>query len=790
MKVIFPFLLLFLLIDSAFADQVTGRLINNKTGEPITFAQVFVQEGESILGTVSNDDGFFTLKSSGVIEGPLMIQSIETGKVSYGKISTSAQKSLILGDILLEVKVTDLARVEVRGDIGVTQIEPQKITYATENLISQIGGTAGDILKLMPSVAMGGSPNHNRDIRFRGLGNGYTLVLINGRNVGVNGNNRETVLDMIPASQIESIEILSQPGADVQADGMNGVVNIILKKNAQLGTSGSAFVSIDRLGGYDANISLNQKSGPLQVMASFEKLRRSADKTELGFQRKFDKSGNLLEIIPIDKIENKQFDNTMGRVNLGYQSGKQWFIEGEYLVGKQSEDKSKIENNKTLDPSGNFKKGTIREEDELKDLIFHNAFLRTKKTWENGMQMDFGLNSNIGSESKFKTREDFTMLPDGQVDESKASKVQRESESISFSNYNPYFNFSKKVNNYLSLKTGYQGFIISRESDRLIEDYKANENTWVVNGTNRNNFFVQENTHGVFMVSDYIRNNWKVTLGYRQEMTSLTSQSITDTVFNGGSSYFIALPNAKAIYTLSENQYLTASIGRRVRRPGFQDLNPFTEIKDITEIKQGNPNLQPELAWAYELGYFKQIKWLNVGANVFYRDITNLIQKNFSTLEDGTIVERPENLSAAYTYGYELLLGMKPTSWWNINLNYSNFESQIRAAGSFEGDAIKDQFEWTAKAISDMQLPWKMSLQLSANFVGPKASSQETETKLWFADFGLTKTVAENGMAILRVTDVFDTISKVRTKDTGTVLEEKREDTPGQIVSLGFKWNF
>lgn len=772
------------------ADQITGRLVSKKSSEPIAYAQVFIEGGTETLGTLTNEEGFFTLKSADKIMGELIVQSLETGRIFYGIVSTESEKNLVLGDIALELTVTELAQVEVRGDIGVTQIEPQKITYATSDLLSQAGGTAGDILKNMPSVAMGGSPNHNRDIRFRGLGNGYTLVLINGRNVGIKGNNRETVLDMIPAAQIESIEILSQPGADVQADGMNGVINIILKKNAQLGTSGSVFVATDNLGGYDANISLNQKKGRLQVMGSLEQLRRQADKTEVGVRTRLKNDGSVNEIIPIDKFERKRFENTTGRLNLSYESGKQWFFEGEYLHGKQAEDKDKTENNRTLDPNGNFKKGTFRDEVENKNLVFHNAFFRAKKIWNNGLQLDMGLNTNLGKESKFELREDYFLKMDGSTDLTKVPKSQRENEQIRNKTFNPHLHLMKRFSANLSVKVGYQGFLVERNSKRLTEDFKPDENQWVVNGTNRNEFSVWENTHALFLASDYFTGRWKLSLGYRHELTRIRSQSLTDTLFSGNSQNSLPLPNLKANYTLSENEYFTASIGRRVRRPGFQDLNPFTEIKDITEIKQGNPGLQSELAWAYELGYFRQFNWFNVGLNAFYRDIDNLIQKNITTTAEGIILERMENLSSAFTYGYELLVGMNPTPWWSLNLNYSNFESEIRTTGVFEGDAIKDQFEWTFKAINDLILPAKINFQATANFVGPKASTQESENMLWFVDMGLGKTIAKRGHANLRVSDVFDTLRKVRTKNAGTTIEEKTEDTPGQIVSLGFKWTF
>lgn len=595
---------------------------------------------------------------------------------------------------------------------------------------------------------------------------------------------------MIPASQIESIEIISQPGAEYQSDGINGIVNIILKKNYEIGTSGSVQFIADSQDGYNGNLTIQNKTGPLQFTASYEKLNRQANKNDTGFQNKLNEDGTIKESISINKDEIKRFDNETARLNVKYQAPKQWILEGEYIYGKQEESKVKEEINLTTNPDGSFKKGQNRLEDENKELIFNNAFVKASKIFNNESELEFSLNTNLSEEGKFKLRNDFNTTENGSRVESANPKRQRETETATFVNLYPSAHYKFNFKNNSVVKVGYQGFIINRESQKTREDFDFDNSTYELKPDNANDFRVLEQTHAFFITSNWDYKKFSFTAGLRQEITNIESKSVVDSLDLGFGDYAITLPNAKVTYKPNDYSYFTASIGRRIRRPGYNDLNPFREIKDLTEIKEGNPDLQPEKAWSYELGYFRQLNKVNYGINVFFRDIHDLIQKSVTTIDNDVILEKPINLNGAYTAGIEFIAAANPKPWWNINFNYSRFYSEIKDADNFDGDAIKDQTAYTLKAINDFKLGKKTTLQLVGNLVGPKASTQETEDIIYFVDLGLERTFLENGRFILRLTDAFDTLKKVKTKNAGSVIEEKVENTPGMIFSAGLKWNF
>lgn len=790
MKIRRGLLIVFLVLISSITIAQNGSLIGtvvDKNGAPLEFVNVAVHD--SAIGAVTDKNGVYKIEN--LRAGSYTIVASYLG---YSRLARQVQISngrQIKLDFELQERSTELQEIQIVSKVGATEIKPQKITYTANELPSQAGGSAGDVLKNMPSVAMGGSPNHNRDIRYRGLGNAYTKVLINGRNAGATGNNRETVLDMIPATQIERIEILSNPSADVQSDGINGVVNIVLKKGTPVpGPAGSLSFIVDNQDGYNGSAQLVQSWEKVQISVGIDQLKRSADKTESKKITKFNDDGSVKETSDIQKDEIKSFQNTGARVKVNYSPGKKVNFSAEYLYGHQNEAKEKDELNLSYDSNGEFKKGTNRLETEDKGFGFHNLIFQSNlKLGDYGL-LQASFNTNLSEEEKNKLRKDYKTSIEGIAQVLDDPKRQSEYELKAKDAYFPAISYQYRKDAF-QIKGGYQGFLTTFNSEKTVSDFNFDDNVFVTSPDNKNTFQVQENVHAFYGLFKWYKNKWNIEGGLRYEVADVGSESSVDSIPKGEGDYQLPLPNLNVQYKIDEKSYLTFSWGRRVRRPAYQDLNPFIEIKNLNEIKRGNPSLNPEDAWAYEVGYLRKFKIFDIGVNGFYRDINNLIQKNKYEDADGYIVEEPVNLNGAKVYGVEVLSNLQPAEWWSLNVNYSRFFSEIKDEDSdFDGDALKDQTDWTGKIISDFSLPANFTLQLAGNIVGPKVSSQKTEETIWSVDAGIQKTFLQNGTFVLRVIDVFDTLGKTKTETTGNQFSEQIENTPGQIISAGLKWNF
>ena len=782
---IFLFLIICSTISFAQKGQLNGQIINSN-GQEVAFASVAVKKTKA--GVIANEKGEFSLNN--ISPGKHIILVTMVGYESANQeIEILADKPTEIKIQLLETANT-LQEVNVVGNIGITKVKPQTIQYASKDLISQNGGTAGDILKAMPSVAMGGSPNHNRDIRFRGLGNGYTQVLINGQPTGVSGNNRETVLDLIPANQIERIEILANPTADIVSSGVNGVVNIVLKKGVPstklYDAVGKANFTADHLGGYNGGVSLNGRAKNLVIGANFDRLYRIVENNSNGDIFKFNNSGEKTENQYQNKSEIKRFTNNTAKGFLGY-NVKGWDFYSEYLYGDQTEDKEKVETTTVFDASNKFKSGKHVIAPESKHVYFHNPSARiTKNLGKHEFQLTY--NYNRSGEDKTQDQQEYGALETSEPVLNKVPKMQRVDDRITLNTHLPSLYWSSSVHKNAVVKAGYQGFYTDRNIVRNTETYDEKTNAWKSKDENKNNFEANESVNAFFATFQWNIEKLKTNFGYRHEIADIKTKASTQDTYSNGH-YSTGLPSVHVQYFLTSKTYLASSVGRRIRRPGFNDLNPFIEIKSTTEQKVGNPDLRPERAWAYEFGAFTQIKDFNIGANLFLRDIRDLIQKNI-TEENGVFIEKQINIRGAKTSGIELVSAAKLGSWFNINGNYSKFWSKISSDDVNNGDQLKDQFSWTAKLLADFSLPYNINAQIISNWVGPKNTVQEGEGKVHFVDLGIQKMFGKSNALFLRATDIFDTLKKHKYTNTTTQVSNTFEQTKGRIFSIGASVNF
>lgn len=780
---------LLLNIFTAEAQCIISGNIIDPEGLPIPYATVLTENTDApglSMGVMADDKGYFCFRN--VPAGNYLLTISTVGFETYTtSLKVSADEPQVnLPGIRLINSVTHIAEVFISGTRHVSEIKPAQIKYQTSALISEKGGTAGDILKNMPSVAMGGSPGHNRDIRFRGLGNAYTKVLINGREAGLTGNNRETILDQIPAGSISHIEIHSIPGAEYQSEGINGVVNIVLKENHDYGTHGQIEAIAGNFEGRGGTLALSNKTEKLNLYAQADFLHRDVPKWKERLKTDF-KNGNISQIEDAFELEKRTFSNYNLRTGIDYFVRPKTKLSGEYLHGYQLEDKSKTLDFTRTDAAGNWRSAGQEIRSEYKPNSFHQFYTSVEHTFANQAKLSAKASYMTEDQEKTDEKTTYNLKKNG-----KYANFQPALENKYEATNGEKWLWNVQVNRLNlgrnSLILGYSGEQDSRTFKNTTEKFNYKDTAWVASSNGFDNFRVKETTHG-FFVADEIKSGHFVMKGGLRFETTHTAGSGPTPAMSGSKTYGLFLPSASLIYNIDQSQYLSLNFGRRIRRPGFKDLNPFEEQKEPTKINAGNPDLKPERAWAYEAGYLKNFTGFNVGANLFYRDIHDVIQKTMTEDDNFVVTERPDNTGRARVMGYELMSTAQPFEFWQLTASYSRFDSKI-LTGEYAGDALKDQFKWTAKAITDIKLPGDWSVQAVANAVGPKISSTKIENTIWFADFGLEKKVLKNGSVNLRVSDVFDTLVKEKTDITDKSSNVETEYSRGRMFLVTMGWKF
>jgi len=776
----------------SFAQSGKGFVkadILDLNNEPLPFATVAIlnlPDSSLVKWASSNDNGVVYFDNIAEGNYVLSISYVGYKKKYSNNVSVKEGITTELGKIKLESFSIQLSEVVIKAQVGVTQISPGKIVYNASDLTSQNGGTAGDILKNMPSVAMGGSPNHNRDIRLRGLGSGYTQVLINGKNSGISGNNRETVLDQIPASAIDYIEIITNPSAEYQGDGINGIVNIVLKKgNTDDAIKGSISFLADNTDGYNGSLSLSQQKEKFEYYVGYDRLQKNIDNDKFS-DRTILKNGLYDGTQTIHQKEEKSFLNENFRVGGRYKLWKGAIISSGFIFGRQLEVKNKdIEINTTkLDSS--FKDRSFRTEPESKDSKFYEYSFDFRQAFKNNSVLKASISYLDFNQPKTKGIEIQKIKLNGIYDGNPT--LQEETEILKDDNYFVNLDYTLPIGEKNKVKMGYRLASLNRNLDNSLAKFNHSEGKWESSQSNQNNFIFSENTHALYVTDELNYKFIKVNAGVRAEQTNLYNESPLDGI-KKTSAYLMVLPSISAQFNIDRTQYIIAGFGKRVRRPAFKDLSPFLDDRDPLRIKEGNPDLKPEFSYNYELGYLKNFKNFNIGINIFHRDIHDLIEKVITEDANNIQYTRPDNLSGAFLTGVEIMSSAQLTKWWTVNASYSYFESQI-SDPLFKGSAIKDQFKYAAKLIMDFNLEKQFNIQIAGNYLGPKPSQQASEKELYFIDCGISKTFLKNGQLMLRVSDVLDSVVKRKTIATDKSINNETENTRGRIISAGLRWNF
>lgn len=262
-------LFLILLSCSVFAQHkkysIQGKVLDQTTNQPIEYATITLLNAadSSFVGGVATDSvGKFFIPLDKV--GKYLIKSVYIGyKRSFRPVEVSEEQSNVsLPDVLLKDNSTSTNEVVVEGEKDFVQNTIEKQVYNVDKLGTTKGGTAADVLQNIPSVTMDqdGTPS------MRGTN---VVVLIDGRPSGLSGQSRSAILDQIPASSIERIEVVSNPSARYDPDGMSGIINVVLKKNAQAGYNGNAALTVGDRDKYNFNLNFNFKKNKLNWFANY-----------------------------------------------------------------------------------------------------------------------------------------------------------------------------------------------------------------------------------------------------------------------------------------------------------------------------------------------------------------------------------------------------------------------------------------------------------------------------------------------------------------------------------------
>lgn len=775
---------------SAFAQEtgsITGKVLDSENA-PVEFVNVFITTKTDsttiVSGTITDSTGSFALSDLPLGEYVIHFQFIGFVKQKHTVSLKAENKYFQFDTIVLETDATVLNSVEVTAFRNLIQKTEEGIVVRASENITQIGGTAADLLKNMPGVLVGAEG----EITLRGKS---PLILINGRVSGIGGVDRITNLEQIPASSIERIEIITNPSAKYDADAEGGIINIVLKQNAGWGTNGAVALGAGFGDRYRINgsVLLNHRTSKWNFGLAYDNWFTTRTRKQDGDRINYNLPNEYF--LTQRRSDERIVQTQTARFNIDYTPDKKnsFRLEGIWLFDGEDNRETVISSTETS--AYDFTGRNSRYANEIRRFHTGELLLNYTRQFNNPEQiLTFNASSSIEYNRENTDLSTQTLSEQSSPIGNPFLQKTHNYEDANLTNYS--VDYVHPIKNKGMIETGYKGILRFIDVD-FLRSNQLNGN-FVTDSANTDLFQFSEQIHAVYLqytgwIGDKQEPKWKYNAGIRAEQVFNNGNTILNPI-EFTNDYFNLFPSTSLIYYTPKRNMLKLSYSRRINRPSLGRYNPFTDITDSLNIYSGNPNLQPELAHSVELSYNHSFKKGSFTTSAFYRQTSNIILPYTVVDSNGVSFTQPQNFGNASTYGLEAIFTYNPFKFWSINLNVSGYELRIEETNPTL-NIQQNQFTGYAKLINNFHV-WKNGkLQIIGNYTSPIAIPQGEQKEVYFIDLGFQQRIMKGqGRLAFTVTDIFDTQQiGYRISDTNFEFDRTRKvDT--RAVMLIFAYTF
>jgi len=819
-----------------------GKLIDSKSSKPIEYASVQLlaskfdtatkkRKEAVVAGMITKANGEFRLENIPVF-GPMKLKITVVGfkpfeqavsfdvKMGGGNDMTAMLGALDkdLGNIKIAIDEKTLDNITVTAsNPGLRLGIDRKVFNVDKDLVSA-GGTAVDVMRNVPSISV--------DI------DGNVTMRNNTPQIFVDGRPTTMTLEQIPADVIESVEIITNPSAKFDASGGTaGILNVVLKKNKKIGYNGGTRINLDSRAkiGLGGDINLRQEKINLFLSANY-------------FQRKSISTGttdrSTLIGTPLTDLNQKDRSVSEGYF-MFYRGGADFFVN----------------NRNTISVTGNIGSGRFKPvttSDILIDSLYNpvtSSFSQRVSNNKSQMQnkgVQFSYKHNFpksgqeltadvtynGSSSK---NSNYIQTDNYKLPQEILTGIfkQQQKGSGAFQNLILQSDYINPINDKSKFEMGVRASIRNVDSRNDFFLYDASGNA-IYSPSLSVNYNSSDKVYAAYTIFTNQIKSFGYQLGLRVESSNYQG-NLPDKNEQFNTQFPVSLfPSIFLSNKMKNDQELQLNYTRKINRPNFFQLYPYTDYSDSLNISRGNPDLKPEFTNSFELSYQKIFKKNkdNFLASLYYKNTSNLITRyqvketNPANGKD-VLINTYINANSAYVTGLEMTLKTKITKWWDLTSNLNLFTSKINI--DLPDQPQQDQFaSFFSKINNTFKLPKNFTIQLSGNyqsktvlppggsggegggrggyggggmhgggggggmFFGQTSSAQGYVRANYWMDAALKYEFLKNKQASfsLNINDIFRTrLSDVHSESAYFVQDVFRRRDP-QVLRLNFSWRF
>lgn len=758
--------------------EVFGTIMDSALAMPMEYVSVALynkKDSSVVNGGITNSKGKFNITSIPAGNYYLSVSFVGYQTRIINDVSISEEKSIYnLKTILLDNSLK-LKEVVINGDIPTVTYEIDKKIVNVEDMNTTAGQSAVEVLQNTPSIQVDNEGN----IQLRGSGS-FTL-LINGVPTAMDAAD---ALQAIPASTIKNIEIVTNPSAREQAEGVAGIINIITKKNKLEGISMLVNVSGGNFERYGGNLAINYRENKHAFNLNASYNQRNRPKTTLE-ERVSDYDTYTTEV-----IQNGVSSWVHGGLNVG----------GEWIYTPNSGHVLTLGSRygyRKMNPYNN----SLYQEYYNDSLVnsFENKFSNdiTIKTLSNFIAYRFNIKRDQSEYINFKAIYNLKT-----VDEYTFNDFYNENETKIGGNYGTEFgpsnvfrldiDYLKTFKNKLVLESGLQSQIGISRDDRDNFEYNTTTEENDKIDLYSTDVLYNRNIHSAYSLIKGKKKKIGYQIGLRAEFTQrkIEASNISNSFQN--INRLDLFPSAHFSYKLKDDQQLLLSYSRRINRPRSYYFEPFITWESPYSVRKGNADLMPEYINSVEMSWIKELGSKgSLSVEIYSKFLNNMISRVPTVYDTNVVLNLPENAGNSTSFGIDPTFIYYVTDWWNTNLGVSLFYYSVNSSLDVK-QRKTESFNYNINWINSFTFLDDWKFQLVSKYRSRTASALGFMEDNYGFDVSLKKTFMQNKLScILAVNNVLSTRKNVYTSSINnlTVYQNSIPYSPMVMLTVSLKLN-
>lgn len=766
---------------------ISGMVVDSVSNKPIQYTSVSVineQTQEVITGGLTDEMGQFYIENIQLGRCNVVVEFIGYKPKIIGHIELSPRGDGIeqdLGTIELSITSIQMDLVEVQGERPIyVQTADMKIFNVEKNTMSS-GGSALDALRQIPGVDV----DIDGKVSLRGSAN--VNILIDGKPSIITSSDQEMMLEAIPSDNIQDIEVITNPSAKYDPEGMAGIINIVLKENKFAGLNGNIKTGTTTNNAYNTSAQINYRNNGINGYINGAIRNDVRGATGDNFRE--------MTLFDVTSVIDQDLEGERGGENLLVKSGLEFSpnqrntfgLTASYSNGDRISDRSAF-TLETMDTSIDsvlfYNRITENDNNHISkdiNLSYDKKFDRPKQMFSAYANFSKGTDSRF--ESSFTSADEQVLNVIGGADPEKTTTDnERTIVDLQMDYVHPF-------STNLKLETGYKGSLRSYDNQFFTYDIGMESDT--IDPTRSNHFLYDENIQAAYAQFSLKNGITSYQIGLRGESVTTVSE-LLDTDEKYENPYISFFPSGSISIELPLSLQLQTSYSRRINRPSFRKLNPVSHQFDKNSIRIGNPFLDPEYIDITELNISGFKKGMSASVGTYFRRTTDKISYNKTIDSSGVTTVTYENFDEEKTFGVEGVLSGSIQKKLRIMFSGNIFVDEVNATSVFDTEDYNEtSVGFMGRFTATVNLTPSTEIMLMGFYRSPRDIPFGNLNSMSFTSFSVKQKFLNDKLAVsLRLNDLFNTMGFGFITEGDYYYQESTRKFDSQIASISLEYIF